>query len=135
MRFAEYLPRYDTMYIEMAETENKTGSYYRLSSQTLSLIARMQTRTGVRSATGIIEMAVYEKALALGLMDGTEDESPVPGQSEWMTTEEVAEFLHVNPVTVRVYGREGKLNRYKGDGRSYRYKRSEVEAMLKPILS
>lgn len=129
------MPLYDTMYIEMAETENKVGSFYRLSPQTLALINRMQTRTGVRSATGIIEMAVYEKALALGLMDGSEDASPVPGQGEWMTTEEVAAFLHVNPVTVRIYGRDGKLTRYKGDGRSFRYKREEVEALLKPVRS
>jgi excisionase family DNA binding protein len=139
MGFAEYLPRYDTMYIEMAETDNKTGSFYRLSSQTLGLIDRICSATGVRSKTAIIEMAVFEKAITLGLTessagDGTATEA-VAGDREWMTSEEVAAFLHVSPVTIRVYGREGKLNRYKGDGRSYRYKRSEVEAMLKPVLS
>lgn len=130
------LPHYDTMYIEMAEGDNKVGKFYRLSQQTLGLIERIKTASGVSSETAIIEMAVFEKAVRDGVASADQVPTAVPSaseHSEWLTTEDVAAILKVTAITVRSYAREGKLQRYKSDGRSYRFRRSDVMAMIRQV--
>ena len=51
-------------------------------------------------------------------------------QDEWMTTEEVAEYLKVSRITVYRYISKGIIKRHK-IGRFNRYKKSEIEAAIK----
>jgi len=54
-------------------------------------------------------------------------------ESEWMTVEEVAQYLKVSKTTVYRWTGEGRLKKYKA-GRFNRYKKSEVDAAMKADL-
>jgi excisionase family DNA binding protein len=53
--------------------------------------------------------------------------------SEWLTTEDAAEYLRVTPSTVYRWTKTGKLQAYQFDGAPIRIKRSDLEALAKPV--
>jgi len=55
--------------------------------------------------------------------------------SEWLTTEDAAEYLSVTPNTIQRWTKTGKLMAYKFDGASIRIKRSDLESLAKPLHS
>jgi excisionase family DNA binding protein len=48
-----------------------------------------------------------------------------------MTTEDVAEYLQLNPETVRVWARQGRIPAAKVAGGHWRFLRDEVEEWLR----
>jgi len=50
-------------------------------------------------------------------------------ESEWLTVEEVAQYLKVSKTTVYRWTTEGRLQKYKA-GRFNRYKKSEVDQVM-----
>ncbi len=54
--------------------------------------------------------------------------------SPWMTRQEVADWLRVDPHTVDRWVADGRLTKYQmSDLASYRYSRAEVEAFVLPV--
>jgi|LSQX01.2.fsa_nt_gb excisionase family DNA binding protein len=52
---------------------------------------------------------------------------------EWMTVEDVCEYLQVSKSTVFRWTNQGKLPAYKFGG-ARRYKREDVDALAEPIV-
>ncbi len=50
-------------------------------------------------------------------------------ESEWLTVEEVAQYLKVSKTTVYRWTEEGRLKKYKA-GRFNRYKKSDVDQVM-----
>jgi len=53
--------------------------------------------------------------------------------SEWLTTEAAAAYLRATSKTIYRWTKAGKLTVYKFDGASIRIKRSDLEALAKPV--
>jgi len=53
--------------------------------------------------------------------------------SEWLTPEDAAAYLRVAPKTIYGWTKAGKLTAYKFAGAPIRIKRSELEALAKPV--
>jgi len=54
---------------------------------------------------------------------------------EWLTVEDAAEYLHVTSGTIYRWTKAGKLPVYKFNGTPIRIKRSDLEALAKPVHS
>ena len=53
--------------------------------------------------------------------------------TQWMTRDEAAKALEVQPGTVSHYARTGRLTRYYVQGNRPRYKREDVEALAREL--
>jgi excisionase family DNA binding protein len=61
-------------------------------------------------------------------------------QSEWLTTQEAAQYLKVKPRSLLLWTRQGKIKAYVLSGtkrRIWRYRREDLDSTLvaKPVLS
>jgi len=61
-------------------------------------------------------------------------------QSEWLTTDEAAQYLKVKPRSLLLWTRQGKIKAYGLSGtkrRIWRYRREDLDSALlaKPVLS
>jgi len=54
---------------------------------------------------------------------------------EWLTVEDAAGYLRVTPSTIYRWTKAGKLPVYKFNGTPIRIKRSDLEALAKPVHS
>jgi excisionase family DNA binding protein len=60
----------------------------------------------------------------------TDENEPDPGDDPWLTLAEIAEELRVNPATVRLWVRRGRLTAMRAGPRKLLVRRSEVDRML-----
>jgi len=55
---------------------------------------------------------------------------PGPDEDPWLTVQQVSEELKINPATVRVWIKQGRLHAVRA-GKGYRARRSEVDRALR----
>ena len=104
---------------------------------TLSLDATTQERLRILSEklplnrSAIVRLAVAE----LAMRHGIEVEQSDPDFSEYLTADQAIQYLEskefsINAQTLRIYGRQGKVQRHERDGRSYVYKAEDLDALI-----
>lgn len=104
---------------------------------TLSLDATTQERLRLLSEklplnrSAIVRLAVAELALRHGV-EVTEIE---PDFSEYLTADQAIQYLaakgfKINAQTLRIYGRQGKIQRHERDGRSFVYTTEALDALV-----
>jgi hypothetical protein len=104
---------------------------------TLSLDATTQERLRLLSEklplnrSAIVRLALVELAMRHGI-EVTESE---PDFSEYLTADQAIQYLaakgfSINAQTLRVYGRQGKVQRIERDGRSFVYTTEALDALV-----
>ena len=104
---------------------------------TLSLDARTQERLRILSEklplnrSAIVRLAIAELALRHGI-EVTESE---PDFSDYLTADQAIQYLEakgfsINAQTLRIYGRQGQVQRHERDGRSYVYKAEDLDGLV-----
>lgn len=104
---------------------------------TLSLDATTQERLRILSEklplnrSAIVRLAVAE----LAMRHGVEVDQMEPDFSEYLTADQAIQYLEakgfkINAQTLRIYGRQGKVQRYERDGRSFVYKREDLDDLI-----
>ena len=105
---------------------------------TLSLDATTQERLRLLSEklplnrSAIVRLALIELAMRHGI-EVTEIE---PDFSEYLTADQAIQYLaakgfSINAQTLRIYGRQGKVQRHERDGRSYVYLKEDLDKIIK----
>lgn len=103
---------------------------------TLSLDAVTQERLRILSEklpinrSAIVRLAIAELAQRQGI-EVTDTE---PDFSDYLTADHAIQYLEakgfsINAQTLRIYGRQGKVQRHERDGRSYVYKAEDLDAL------
>lgn len=78
-------------------------------------------------------ISIQELAEAIApLLQTTNTNSVVAKEPEFLNRREVCELLHISPMTLHNYTKQGKLKKH-GIGDRVLYKRSEVVEAIKPI--
>ena len=104
---------------------------------TLSLDAVTQERLRILSEklpinrSAIVRLAVAEFAEK----QGVNVEQTEPDFSDYLTADQAIQYLaakgfSVNAQTLRIYGRQGKVQRHERDGRSYVYKAEDLDNLV-----
>lgn len=88
-----------------------------------------QNREGLKSIKLLVEaqqgLKPKRKRRILALLDGKEYEDP-----KFLTTAEAAKVLGCHPVTLKRWGREGKINPIRFSKRLYRWRGSDIYDLL-----
>ncbi len=104
---------------------------------TLSLDAITQKRLRILSEklplnrSAIVRLAIAELAMRHGI-EVTDSE---PDFTDYLTADQAIQYLEakgfsINAQTLRIYGRQGKVQRHERDGRSFVYKADDLDSLL-----